>query len=531
VRVRNCCPAVCTNPPTAAFCNSGGQPLDLSKLPCTGTEAGSWSLAAGPGVSSATALPNNQFDATNRTPGDYTLRYTLARALPAVCATVSDELVTVTKAPEAGTLAVPTLSFCDNKDTVMVLVNLITGEDPNGVWAETSLQTSATGAFTANTGTLRTNPLTRGSYTFRYTVPAVNGCPADAVVLTVQVASTPVARAGADGFLTCTNAQVALGDPGQAQAGVRLEWVELLKNSPIINKNAPALTVTEPGLYRLTARDTASGCFAVDSVKVTASQNFITDIQTDFTDPRCFGDNNGEISVEDITGGTPPFRYSLNGNTKSGNTFTRLKAGVYTLKVQDRDGCVIERTVELEEPPLVTFRFNADTTVFCGDPLLLRASPDLDSNLITSVRWFVYNAPVDSAKNLTLLVKPEKNIQYKVVLSDKNGCSATEDIRVEVKEEFPVFAPNIFKPESGGDNAVFRISGDTRIAMIKRFQVFDRGGSLVYEARNVTPNSTFGWDGLYRGRLAPPGVYVFQAFLEYCTGKEKLISGEVMLVR
>ena len=103
-------------------------------------------------------------------------------------------------------------------------------------------------------------------------------------------------------------------------------------NTVFPKKPAPSSLPPAPGLSRLTATDTTSGCFAVDSVKVTASQNFITDLQTDFTDPRCFGDNNGEISVVDVTGGTPPFRYVLNGVAKNSGTFTRDTAsGTFTV--------------------------------------------------------------------------------------------------------------------------------------------------------------------------------------------------------
>jgi len=532
VRVKNCCPSVCTNPPTAAFCNSGGQPLNLSTLPCAGTEPGSWTLTTGPGISSPTSLATSLFDPNGRAPGAYTVRYALSRSLPAVCAAVSDETITVAKAPEAGTLVVPTLAFCDNKDTLMVLANLISGEDANGIWSETSAQVSAPGAFAVATGTLRTTPLLKGAYSFKYTVPAVNGCPADAVTLQVQVAVTPKVKAGADALLTCDDPEALVGDPNQNQpAGVRFEWVELLKNNAIPNKTAPALTITEPGLYRLMAIDTVSGCFAADSVRVTAAQNYITDLKTDFTDPRCFGDNNGAIKVVDITGGTAPFQYLLNGVAKNSNNFTRLKAGIYTLRVQDRDGCFTERSITLEEPPLVRFRFNADTTVFCGEPLLLRAIPGLDSSLVAAVRWFSNRMPIDSANNLTLLVKPEQNIVYEVVLADKNGCSSTDNVRIKVNEELPVYAPNIFAPESGGANSIFKVFGNERVKLIRSFQVFDRGGNLVHEQTNADPAANFGWDGVFRGRPAPSGVYVFHATVEYCTGKVRAVAGSVTLVR
>ena len=200
--------------------------------------------------------------------------------------------------------------------------------------------------------------------------------------------------------------------------------------------------------------------------------------------------------------------------------------------MQDRDGCFTERTVTLEEPPLVSFRFNPDTTVFCGEPLLLKAIPDLDPGLITSVQWFNNRVPIDSANNsLNLLVKPEKNIVYDVVLSDKNGCSSTDNIRIKVSEELPLYAPNVFIPEKGGPNGTFQIYGNERVKLVRTFQVFDRGGNMVYEQTDVDPNANFGWDGNFRGRPAPSGVYVFYASVEYCTGKVLVTEGSVTLLR
>lgn len=532
VRVKNCCPTVCTNAPTASLCNSGAQPLNLNTLPCSGTEAGSWTLTAGPGITGNTPLANGQFDASGRTPGAYTVRYALLRSLPPVCAAASEETITVAKAPEAGTLTVPSLSFCDSKDTLLILSSFLTGADANGTWTETSAQGSAAGAFAAANGTLRTNPLTKGSYSFRYTVPAVAGCAADAVTLSVQVAATPTVKAGTDARLTCEKPETLLGDAAQGQNGVVFEWKELLKNVSIVNQGAPAIQINEPGLYRIQATDSLSGCFAADTVVVTAAQNFITDLKTDFTDPLCFGAQDGSIEIVDITGGTAPFRYTLNGSIRNTGTFRNLKAGVYTVRVQDKDGCATERTIELEQPPLVSLTFNTDTTVFCGDPVLLKAVPGLDTKLITSIRWTTNNRiAIDSARHLQLLVKPEQNVTYSVVIADKNGCSGTATVRIRVQEEFPVYAPNVFAPESNDANGIFQLYSSDRVKTIKMFQVFDRGGSLVYEQRNAAPNSSFGWDGMYRGRLAAPGVYVFHAVLEYCTGKEKTVKGEVTLVR
>lgn len=533
VRVKNCCPAVCTNAPTAAYCNSGGQLLNLNTLVCAGVEAGTWTLTTGPGVSTPTPVANASFDPSGKIPGAYVLRYTLARTLPAVCGTVSDEVVNVVKAPEAGTLTVPQLNLCDNKDTLFTLANLITGEDSTGVWTEISSVPSASGAFNAATGKLNTTSLVSGGYRFRYRVPGGNGCPADEVTLNVLVSATPAAQAGDAATLTCDEPEVTLGNSAQTPtANVRYVWTEAAQSAPIQNGNKPTLLITAPGIYRLRAVDTITGCFAEDQVRIQASQNYITDLQIDFDDPLCHGDNNGEILVVGVTGGTAPFRYILNGTAKNNNKFTRLTGGDYLLRVEDRDGCFTERTVTLQDPPEVKFTFSGDTTVYCGDPVLLRANPGLDPALIKSIKWAQNGVPLDSFKTLRALVMPEQNAVYQLILADKNGCSSTQESRITVNEDIPIYVPNAFAPDADSDNSIFQVSTNERINLVKSLRVFDRGGNLVWEQLNFDPRTnTAGWDGRFRNKPAPVGVYVYQIEVESCAGKVRLLKGSLTLVR
>jgi len=50
---------------------------------------------------------------------------------------------------------------------------------------------------------------------------------------------------------------------------------------------------------------------------------------------------NGVITVSGVTGGVPPYSYSLDGVTfQTGNTFTGLTSGTYNVSIQDDSGCV-----------------------------------------------------------------------------------------------------------------------------------------------------------------------------------------------
>lgn len=65
--------------------------------------------------------------------------------------------------------------------------------------------------------------------------------------------------------------------------------------------------------------------------------------------------SNGEITVSSVTGGTAPYEYSLDGvNFQSGNTFSGLTEGNYTITIRDASNCTFitaPATIDALSPP------------------------------------------------------------------------------------------------------------------------------------------------------------------------------------
>ena len=90
-----------------------------------------------------------------------------------------------------------------------------------------------------------------------------------------------------------------------------------------------------------------------------------------------------------------------------------------------------------------------------------------------------------------------------------------------------VYIPNAFSPNEDGINDRFEIYPGAGIAEVLNFQVYDRWGGLVFEAKD----GVSAWDGTTRGETAAAGVYAYIVQVRWVDGFTTLYEGEVQLFR
>lgn len=146
----------------------------------------------------------------------------------------------------------------------------------------------------------------------------------------------------------------------------------------------------------------------------------------------CFGDADGVITVENSTGGTGVYEYSLNSGTwQSENTFADLVAGSYTVTIRDASsisGCSTTYSVEVEGP---------DEAIQINTPDLIRASCDLSNgairNLEVSGGYGSYSFEWRKDDPLTGQLLSQGTLSgiedlapgtYFLLVSDSGGCEA-----------------------------------------------------------------------------------------------------------
>lgn len=104
------------------------------------------------------------------------------------------------------------------------------------------------------------------------------------------------------------------------------------------------LTNVPAGTYTVSLTD-AKGCTGIGRITLSQPDTFKLTIEIKDTKP---GEKTGEITVN-VTGGTPPYLYFLNGSEPTtNNRFRDLDKGIYIVRVRDASGCDTATTAEVK---------------------------------------------------------------------------------------------------------------------------------------------------------------------------------------
>lgn len=133
---------------------------------------------------------------------------------------------------------------------------------------------------------------------------------------------------------------------------------------------------------------------------------------------------------------------------------------------------------------------------------------------------------------LVVLANPTATATYEALVSSVGGCSASVSVTIQVLQQRPIYAPNVFSPNDDGINDHFTIFGGDEVIQIQQLSIFDRWGGVVFEGSNFPPNSpSQGWDGRRKGKAVHAGVYAWFAKVEFADGAVVVFKGDVTLMR
>jgi gliding motility-associated-like protein len=367
-----------------------------------------------------------------------------------------------------------------------------------------------------------------------------NGCSSEATINVDQDIAFPTAEAGPGFFLTCSTNQVNLNGSGSTGNNFSYSWTT--QDGQILN-GATSLNplVDEAGIYTLVITNTTNGCTATDAVLVDMETNIPTNLEVQLEPPSCT-DDDGLITFTAIDGGVGPFVYSIDGGATSftDDAFPDITPGNYTLWIQDANGCEYQEPLIVPMAPDPQIDIIPEVNIILGDEVQLNAllPPGYPLALVDTIIWEPTDGLTFSGTDIFSLLRPIaspfRSTEYTVTLISGEGCIAEDRIIVRVDTEPHVYIPNAFSPwNADGQNDIVYIFADGyQVTGIRSFKIFDRWGDQVFEDYNFQPNDpTHGWDGVHKGELMNPAVFVYVAEVEMIDGRIILFKGDITLVR
>jgi hypothetical protein len=141
--------------------------------------------------------------------------------------------------------------------------------------------------------------------------------------------------------------------------------------------------------------------------------------------PLCYQGSNGSIELN-ITGGTAPYSYkwSTGATTK---TLSGVPSGTYSVIVSDRNNCSLYQSFTLTDPAPISVYIGEDRILCKGQKLVL--APVVDD----PKSKFSWSGPDGFTANESS-VTVDKEGTYRLTITDSNGCQATDEMNVTVRD-------------------------------------------------------------------------------------------------
>lgn len=164
------------------------------------------------------------------------------------------------------------------------------------------------------------------------------------------------------------------------------------------------------------------------SVKLTWPKTLTT--RTNWTQPKCFDDANGSITLN-LDGGIAPYTVTATGLTPTTNTnqewkYTNLSAGRYAFNTKDGNGCVAVTSIIITAPDkLNPVSFPESEPVCKGQEVLLLAN-----NPGKLTEWYFNGTPVSQFKNEQELNALEPGL-YRLAVSNRTGCTMNYEYNLQ----------------------------------------------------------------------------------------------------
>jgi gliding motility-associated-like protein len=286
------------------------------------------------------------------------------------------------------------------------------------------------------------------------------------------------------------------------------------------------------GVYVLKIKD-GSGCELSESFRLEHGPSPSVNIQTQIERDCDSGESRGLAWVT-IQGGAPPYQIKWNNGVTNKTEIEFFTTTELQVQVTDASGCSTISSLKVNLPnqnqlrqlevQIKNLSASNEMAVQVNEAIFFTSKEERQfmawewdfgdgttSNEETPVHRFLFPGT------------------YTVVLKayDLAACMETSSLELRVEEKTDwVVMPNAFSPNGDGLNDFFQpvLFGVTQFQL----DIFNQWGEHLFAETGLDLK---GWDGFYKGVLAPKGNYVYRISFTTNTGEKQNKSGYLALIR
>ncbi|HEV7783188.1 MAG TPA: gliding motility-associated C-terminal domain-containing protein [Chitinophagaceae bacterium] len=220
-------------------------------------------------------------------------------------------------------------------------------------------------------------------------------------------------------------------------------------------------------------------------------------LQWDFDDPLSGADNSSALA-------SPTHHFTT--------------ARTYRVQLIKYGRCVNDTMIKEITITGLPVNLGADKNICTQSPVLLDPGSGTGNN-------YLWN---DGSTSSTLMAT-FPGVYWVEVINITSGCIKRDSITLQLPPggHCTIYVPSGFTPDRNGRNDLFKALGTGQVEVFS-MKIFNRWGELIFNSSD----KNIGWDGKYKGKDQPGGVYVYMIRYKEMSNQEmKLLKGTVTLIR
>lgn len=217
--------------------------------------------------------------------------------------------------------------------------------------------------------------------------------------------------------------------------------------------------------------------------------------------------------------------YTVNNIAATTNLYVQQASATCTSTVRKQ---VTINALPILAKPVVTFNQAASTpnsVVF--DWAAVPGATSYQVSLDNGTTWITPSSGSTGLSHTVSGLTPNTSVTILVRALGSLPCQTSISDAVTGKTLIDqIYIPNAFNPSSNiPENRTLRVYGYVIQSM--QMMIFNQWGEKVFE----TSNQTVGWDGTYKGKPQPAGVYVYVFKATLLNGTQTTLKGSINLIR